>query len=194
MVYFDGITAVLLLNKKDAAFAPLLDDPTLQKAGLDHLEKIREEYAQKSLKKGCRAGNVPELIGAGKIFLALNRPEESEAIFSLLLQGYKGMPGAWIGIGNSQLMMKNFDGAVEALKIATELAPKNLLAWSSYAQACKYAGRPDEERKAIQQALQILQKKKEKMAKKEKKMEEITPVVPEDLPKDSSIQDLVVPE
>jgi hypothetical protein len=74
------------------------------------------------------------------------------------------------------------------------LAPKNLLAWSSYAQACKYAGRPDEERKAIQQALQILQKKKEKMAKKEKKMEEITPVVPEDLPKDSSIQDLVVPE
>jgi tetratricopeptide (TPR) repeat protein len=193
LVYFDGITAVLLLDKKDAAFAPLLNDPTIQKTGLDRLERIREEYAQKSLKKGCHAGNAPELIGAGKIFLALNRPEESEDLFSILLQGYKGMPGAWIGLGNSQLMLKNFDGALESLQTATKLAHKILFALRWYGTACKFAWKREEEERATKQAVQIfVYNKKKAEKKKNKELEQIPPIAPTDTV-NTSIEDLVVP-
>lgn len=139
LAYFDGTTAILLLNTKEG-LKSLLENNKIQTAGLAKLEKARAEYADTA--GSCRTGNPAELIGSGKIFLAFNRPVESKAIFSLLLQGNGSIPGAWIGLGTSQLLLKEFDDAVASLKIATKKAPNSPQAWATYANACKvYANR-----------------------------------------------------
>jgi tetratricopeptide (TPR) repeat protein len=132
LAHFDGITAILLLNKPQ--YKGILNNAQAQAAGLARLEAARMAYA--SQVGSCRAGNPAELIGSGKVFLAFNRPTEAKAVFSLLLQNNKHITGAWIGLGRSQLMLKEFEMAAASLKTATELSPKNLQAWFSYARAC----------------------------------------------------------
>ncbi len=159
LAYFDGTTAILLLNKEE--FAPLLNNKEAQAAGLAKLEAARAEYAAR-VGKGCSAGNPAELIGSGRIFLALNRPVEAKAIFSLLLQGNSTVPSAWIGLGNSQLLLKEFDAAVESLGKATKLTPNSWLAWANYANACKYAGKTEEYQKAEERATRLYEQNKAK--------------------------------
>jgi tetratricopeptide (TPR) repeat protein len=188
LAYFDGTTAILLLDKEE--LAPLINNKEAQAAGLAKLEAARKEYAAK-VGKGCRAGNSAELIGAGKIFLALNRPGQSKEIFSLLLQGNDKMPGAWIGLGNSQLMLKEFDAAMESLKTATELSPNNLFVWSSYATACKFAGDTGELQRAVEKAKQLIEKNKAEAPEEEAATPE--PAIGED-DQPKSLQDITVPE
>jgi len=165
LAYFDGTTAILLLNKEE--FAPLLNHEEAQTAGLVKLETARAEYAEK-VTKGCRAGNPAELIGSGRIFLALNRPSESKAIFSLLIQGNGSIPSTWVGLGNSQLLLKEFEAAMASLSKATELAPNSLLAWASYATACKYAKQPEERKKAEEKVLKLIERNKAKQTEEPK--------------------------
>ncbi len=182
LAYFDGTTAILIKNKEE--YASLINDKEIQKAGLAKLEAARAAYAKSG--GSCRAGNPPELIGSGKIFLALNRPKQSKAIFSLLLQGNGKIPGAWIGLGNSQLLLKEFDDAVQSLEKATEQAPNSLLAWASYATACKYAGLTEESEKAIDKA--------RKLAERNRPVEEEKPVEPEKIdPKAPALEEITVP-
>ncbi len=184
LAYLDGTTAILLLNKEE--LAPLLNNTDVQAAGLAKLEAARAEYAAK-VGKGCRAGNPAELIGSGKTFLAFNRPTKAKAIFSLLLQGNNTIPGAWLGLGKSQLMLKEFDAAADSLDIATRLSPNNLLAWVSYANACERAGRTTEKERALEKIKALA----EDMAKNPKGEEEEEPAE-----KAESIarQDITVPE
>lgn len=184
LAYFDGTTAVLLLNKEE--FKDILTDTAIQKAGLAKLEKARAAYAE--LGGSCRNGNPAELIGSGKIYLAFNRPEEAKAVFALLLQGHGTIPGAWIGLGSSQLMLKEFDAAVRSLQVATEQAPHSLLAWAKYAEACSYAGLTDERDEAIAKAKKLAERN-------QKKDEEDKPVEEEKIPvKEQSLLDISVPE
>ncbi len=183
LAYFDGTTAILLLNKEE--FSPILNDPKLQAAGLAQLEAARSAY-EAVASKGCRAGNPGELIGSAKIFLALNRPAESKAIFSLLLSVHKNVPGAWIGLGNSQLFLREFDDAIVSLNKATQLSPNNIFAWASYANACKYAGDSAGRAKA---------EEKLKSLAANQKTEEPTEVVPEiDQTESKPVQDMTIPE
>ncbi|VGO13260.1 hypothetical protein PDESU_01816 [Pontiella desulfatans] len=179
LAYFDGTTVILLKDKEE--FGDLLNNAEIQQAGLAKLEAARAAYAERG--GACGAGNPAELIGSGKIFLAFNRPKESKAIFSLLLQGNGRIPGAWIGLGNSQLLLKEFDAAVQSLKISTEQAPNSLLAWASYATACKYAGLTEESKQAIEKAKKIAERnkpeevnapKKEDVEVKEQSLEELS--------------------
>lgn len=181
LVYFDGTTAILMQNKEK--FAAILNNTTAQQAGLAQLEKARADYATKS--GSCRAGNPAELIGSGKIYLAFNRPAESKAIFSLLLQGNGRIPGAWIGLGNSQLLLNEFDAAVQSLVVATKQAPDNLMAWISYATACKYAGLTEERDRAIQKARALADRNKPEEAE--------TPVVEEAKLKELSLEEIAIP-
>jgi len=185
LAYFDGTTAILLQNKEE--FAAILSDTQAQAAGLAQLEKARAKYEKQAGK--CSAGNPAELIGSGKVFLALNRPEASKAIFSLLLQGNDQIPGAWIGLGNSQLMLKEFDAAVQSLQTATELAPNNQMAWGSYAIACKYAGKSAEAIKALKKTKQLTERNKVAAEAEEKTAEEEV-----EIPTNSALEDLVLPE
>ncbi len=186
LAYFDGTTAILLLNKKE--FAAILNNTEAQAAGLAKLEAARADYAAQ-VGKGC-PGNPAELIGSGKVFLALNRPVESKAIFALLLQGNNTIPGAWIGLGNSQLMLKEFVAAEKSLGKATELTPKNLLAWISYARACEKTGNMAERDRAIKKAKQLAQQQKDDAFDEEEAV--LPEAVNEVTPK--SIQNMQVPE
>ena len=182
LAYFDGTTAILLLNKKE--FAPLLNDPEIQQAGLDRLESEKEAYAKKA-SKGCHAGNAPVLLGAGSVFLAFNRPEESEALFSIVLEGYQGIPGAWIGLGKSQLMLKKPNEAMDSLKKAISQSPDSIPAWFAYAKACRYAQNTEEELKATQKLQQLMDVQKQELERLKKKEEEKSVTPPPPTPKKS---------
>ncbi len=186
MVYFDGTTAILLLRKEE--FAPILNNTEAQAAGLAKLEAARADYAAK-VGNGCRTGTPPELIGSGKIFLALNRPAESKAIFALLLKGNTGIPGAWVGLGNSQLLLKEFDAAMESLHTATQLVPNSLMAWLSYANACKYAGNTSEKDKALEKAKRLAEQNRSNTPEKPEALPE-----PEAESTTTSLEDITVPE
>lgn len=141
LVYFDGSTVILVLN--DTRFASIYTNTEAQLAGLSKLENARADFAQQL--DSCTAGNPAPLIGAAKVYLALNRLTESKALFSLLLKANDQIPGAWIGLGQSQLRLKNFDEAIQSLKTATEIAKRNPQAWGAYAQACRiYSSRSND--------------------------------------------------
>jgi tetratricopeptide (TPR) repeat protein len=188
LAYFDGVTAILLLDKEE--YSPLLNNAEIQAAGLARLEAARAAYSEE-VSRGCRAGNPVELIGSGKIFLALNRPAESRAIFSLLLQGNQSVPGWWLGLGNSQLMLKDFEAAALSLKTATELAPDNWYAWAGYANVCNRLGRTVERDEALQ-AMKALSEEMTQPADVEEPATEAEPVPAEK--KTQSIQDIEIPE
>ncbi len=182
LAYFDGTTAILIQNKEK--YADLLNNTNVQKAGLAQLEKARSDYAASG--GSCRVGNPAELIGSGKIFLAFNRPTEAKAIFSLLLQGNGKIPAAWIGLGNSQLLLKDFEPAVQSLKTATEQAPNSFMAWASYATACKYAGLSEERDKAIEKAKALAARNRVEEETETPDMEEIEV-------KEKSLEEIAVP-
>jgi tetratricopeptide (TPR) repeat protein len=187
LAYFDGTTAILLKN--DPKYAAILENEEVQLSGLKQLEQARNDYASK-LGGPTHAGNAGELIGSGKIFLAFNRPKESKAIFSLLLQGNGNIPGAWVGLGNSQMMLKEFDDATASLSKAIELAPNSLFAWASYAEACKYAGNEEERKRASEKARQLAEQRAANA-------EEPEPVESNDLPEPAngkSLDALNIPE
>jgi tetratricopeptide (TPR) repeat protein len=197
LAYFDGTTAILILNKE--SFAPVLNNKQAQEAGLARLEKARADYAAKS--GSCSAGNPAELIGSGKVFLALNRPQEAEAIFTLLLQSNKNIPGAWIGLGNSQLLMKNFDGAIDSLKAATKVSPNSIQAWISYANAyqmkAKYTEDAVQRAELRNEAQMAVDEAKEIAERSRKDLPEETAPVPEieveiEVP-EQSLEDIMVP-
>ena len=195
LAYFDGTTAILILNKE--SFAPVLNNKLAQAAGLAKLEQARADYAAEA--GSCSAGNTAELIGSGKVFLAFNRPQEAEAIFALLLKSNSAIPGAWIGLGNSQLLMKNFDGAMDSLKTATKISPNSIQAWVSYANVCqmksKYtedAAQRDELKNEVQMAVD---KAKEIAERNRKDLPEDTIPVPEsemETP-DQNLENIMVP-
>ncbi|MDF7824569.1 hypothetical protein P4B35_11135 [Pontiellaceae bacterium B12227] len=184
LAYFDGTTAVLLRDTEE--LADLINDKALQKAGLVKLEKARAAYAE--LGGSCRNGNPAELIGSGKIYLAFNRPTEAKAIFSLLIQGHGTIPGAWIGLGSSQLMLKEFDAAVASLKTATEQAPNSFMAWATYASACKYAGLTAESEEAVDKAKKLAERNRSANEVEVEEEEEAAPA------KATSLEEITVPE
>ncbi len=196
LAYFDGTTAILLLDKEE--YRTILNNTQAQQAGLKKLEDARAEYARHA--DSCRAGNPGELIGSGKIFLAFNRPKESENIFALLLQNNARIPGAWIGMGNSQLLLKDFTGAVASLKTATELAPKNLQAWMSYANACKYAAdrESDANKKAtLKQEVEQAVETARQLAEHNKSDEVEVPIADQPAPmekQEQGLKDLALPD
>ncbi len=151
LVYFDGATVIILKN--DEKYASILGNTSLQQAGLQKLEAARAAYA--ALDGSPKLGNPGELIGAGKIYLAFNRPKESKAIFSLLIKGHGSSSAAWIGLGSSQIMLKEFSAAVESLETAISKAPNNLMAWREYAVACQLAGETEKHQAAVEKLTKL---------------------------------------
>ena len=195
LAYFDGTTAILILNKE--SFAPVLENKQAQAAGLAKLEKARADYAANA--GSCSAGNPAELIGSGKVFLAFNRPKEAEAIFYLLLKSNNNIPAAWIGLGNSQLLMKNFDGAIDSLQTATKISPNSIQAWISYANACQMKSKYIEDagqRAELKNEVQMAIAKAEEIAERSSQdlPEETTPVPESEMDaSELSLEDITAP-
>ncbi len=195
LAYFDGTTAILILNKE--SFAPVFENKQAQAAGLAKLEKARADYAVKT--GSCSAGNPAELIGSSKVFLAFNRPQEAAAIFALLLKRNNDIPAAWIGLGNSQLLMKNFDGAINSLNTAKKVAPNSIQAWISYANACQMKSNyieDDGQRAELKNEVQLAVAKAKEIAERSRKdlPEEAIPVPESEVETpEQSLEDITVP-
>jgi tetratricopeptide (TPR) repeat protein len=194
LVYFDGTTAILLHNKEE--FADILNNTSAQKAGLAKLERARAEYASRI--GSCSAGNPSELIGASKVYLAFNRLTESKALFSLLLQNNDRIPAAWIGLGESQLRLKEYETAVESLRTATALAPKNPQALRAYAGACIIASQRLKDsslQSAYKAEANVVIEKIRQLDEQRGTPEEELPDPEEEIPvEQTSLEDLQVPE
>jgi tetratricopeptide (TPR) repeat protein len=168
LAYFDGSTAILVVNEE--RYASIFNDKTIQQSGMARLEAAKKAYKDR-LDKGCSVGNSGELIGAGQVYLSLNRPGASKEIFQLLLEGNDRVPGSWVGLGRSQVLLKEFEAAIASLKRATELAPDSFTAWAHYADACK-RGKKNEAYKQAQERVERIVKKMEKRGKKATKADE----------------------
>jgi len=140
MVYFDGTTVVLVRNKEE--YATLIEDSSLIKNGLAKLEAARELYAAKG------KGTPASLLGAGHIYLALNRSAEAEAVYSLLAKRAPYMAGAWIGLGEAKVLQKKGSEGIRHLEKAVKITPRSGRAWMSLYLTYRMKGDEDKARYA----------------------------------------------
>lgn len=137
LVYFDGSTVILVRNLPQ--YASLINDPSIQKYGLRVLEQSRRDYMQRG-GGFIKAGNPSRLIGAGGMYLALNRPIEAEAIYSLLTRYNPDMAGAWLGLGQSKILQRKLSLGIEHMEQAARITPQSGRIWISLLEAYRMRG------------------------------------------------------
>lgn len=148
LVYFDGSTVILVRDLPE--YSTLINDPAIQKYGVKVLENARREYLAKS--KGLvKAGNPSRLIGAGGIYLALNRPQEAEVIYTALTQHSPGMAGAWMGLGQSLILQKQLSKGLQYMEEAADITPRSSRIWMGLFQAYRLKGDETKTRNAADQ-------------------------------------------
>lgn len=149
LVYFDGSTIILVADLPE--YATLINDPAIQQYGVKVLEKARRDYLEQN-KGFVKAGNSPRLIGAGGIYLALNRPQEAEAVYSIIVQTSPNTAGAWLGLGQSLIMQRQISKGIEYMEKAADITPHSGRVWLGLFQAYRMK---DDEPKANAAAEQL---------------------------------------
>ncbi len=137
LVYFDGSTIIMVADLPE--YATLINDPAIQKYGMTVLEKARRDCLEQS-KGFFKAGNSSRLLGAGGIYLALNRPQEAEAVYSIIVKNSPDTAGAWLGLGQSLIMQKQISKGIEYMEKAAEITPRNGRVWMGLFQAYRLKG------------------------------------------------------
>jgi len=137
LVYFDGATIIMVADLPE--YATLINDPAIQKYGMQVLEKARSNYLEQG-KGFFKAGNSSRLLGAGGIYLALNRPQEAEAVYSIIIHNSPDTAGAWLGLGQSLIMQKQISKGIEYMEKAAYITPKNGRVWLGLLQAYRLKG------------------------------------------------------
>ncbi len=148
LVYFDGATVILVRDLPE--YSALIHDTTVQKDGLAVLEKSRREYLSRS-KGFVKAGNPSQLIGAGGIYLALNRPLEADAVYTALIKNSPSMAGAWMGLGQSLVLQKQLSKGIEYMEKAVDITPRSGRIWMGLFQAYRIKGDEKKVRDAADQ-------------------------------------------
>jgi tetratricopeptide (TPR) repeat protein len=137
LVYFDGATVILVRDLPE--YQTLINDPTIQQYGLKVLEDTRKSYVKGS--QGLfQPGNSSRLIGAGGIYLALNRPREAEAIYRALTRGCPDMATAWLGLGQSLILQKKLSEGIGYMEQAAAITPRSSRIWMALYQAYRLKG------------------------------------------------------
>ena len=137
LVYFDGATVILIRDLPE--YATLINDPAIQQDGMKVLEKARRDYLEQG--KGIvKAGNSSRMIGAGNIYLALNRAQEAEAVYSAIINNSPNTAGAWLGLGQSLIMQKQISKGIEYMEKAVNITPRNGRVWLGLFQAYRLKG------------------------------------------------------
>jgi len=148
MVYFDGATVILVRDLPE--YSTLIQDTAIQKYGVTVLETSRRDYLQKA-KGVVKPGNPSRLIGAGGIYLALNRPQEAEAVYSALVRHSPNMAGAWLGLGQSMILQRKLSRGVDYIEKASRITPRSGRVWLALFQAYRIKGDEINARKAADQ-------------------------------------------
>ena len=144
LMYFDGNTVVMILNRPK--FDDLFNLTDIQQLGLNKLEADKNRFVENPYENG----NPPSLIGAGKIYLSLNRPHEAEYIFNIIINEKYRSPGSLIGLANSQLMLNKFEDSYKTSLEVINSYPNNISGWVAYKNACKLTQREDGEQLAAE--------------------------------------------
>ncbi|MDK2857215.1 MAG: hypothetical protein PWQ29_1311 [Verrucomicrobiota bacterium] len=145
LVYFDGSTVILVRDIPE--YSTLINDPAIQKYGVRVLEQSRRDYIRKN--KGIiKAGNPSRLIGAGGIYLVLNRPKEAETIYSALTTGNPYMAGGWLGLGQSMILQKQLSKGIGYMEKAADITPQSGRIWMNLFQAYRMKGDKEKARAA----------------------------------------------
>jgi len=148
LVYFDGSTVILVRDLPE--YATLINDPAIQKYGVAILEKDRREYLEQS-KGFVKAGNPSRLIGAGGIYLALNRPQQAEEVYTVLVKNSPNMAGALLNLGQSLILQKQFSNGLEYMEKAAKITPRSGRVWMGLFQAYRLKGDEAKAREAADQ-------------------------------------------
>jgi len=114
------------------------------------LENEKDAYLAKG--KGlAKAGNSSRMIGAGSTYLALNRPQQAEEIYGILVKNSPTMAGAWLGLGQSLLLQKQISKGLLSMEKAAQITPNNSRVWMALFQAYRLKGDEAKARNAADQ-------------------------------------------
>lgn len=183
LVYFDGTTAILVRDLPE--YASLINDPAIQKYGVSVLDKARRDYLAKS-RGFIKAGVPSRLIGAGDVYLALNRPAEAEVVYSVLVKNNPGIAGAWLGLGQSLILQKQISKGIEKMEVAANITPRSSRVWMGLFQAYRLKGDEAKARSAAEQLNKFFKAEKATVEQQEattqkKKAPENQPAIKSDL-------------
>lgn len=148
LVYFDGSTIILVRDLPE--YATLINDPAIQKYGMKVLEKAQNDYLAES-KGFIKAGNSSRMIGAGSIYLALNRPKQAEEVYNIVVKNSPLMAGAWLGLGQSMILQKQLSTGLGYMEKAAKITPRNSRVWMGLFQAYRLKGDEGKARDAADQ-------------------------------------------
>lgn len=174
LVYFDGATIILVKNLPE--YATLINDPSIQKYGMKVLSDTRKAYA--SGNNGLfKSGNSSRLIGAGGLYLALNRPSEAESIFSTLTKHCPDMAQAWLGLGQSLMLQKKITQGISHMEKAAAITPRSSRVWMGLYQAYRLKGDKAKTSEAADKLNKFFQAEEATIEQQEvtKKKTEVTP-------------------
>jgi len=154
MVYFDGATIILVRNLPE--YETLINDPSIQQYGGNVLETARQKY-QSGNQGLFKTGNSSRLVGAGGLYLALNRPAEAEAVYSLLVKNSPRMATAWLGLGQSMILQKQLTKGLGYMEQAATITPRSARIWMGLLQAYRMKEDEPNVRKAAEQLNKFFQ-------------------------------------
>lgn len=155
LVYFDGATIILVKNLPE--YATLINDPSIQKYGLKVLTDTQKTYVSDN--NGLfKSGNSSRLIGAGGLYLALNRPAEAESIFSTLTRHCPDMAQAWLGLGQSLMLQKRITQGITYMEKAATITPRSARVWMGLYQAYRLKGDKTKANEAAEKLNKFFQK------------------------------------
>lgn len=182
LIYFDGATAILVRDLPE--YATLINDPAIQKYSVSVLENARRDYLEQS--RGFMKAGVPSrLIGAGDVYLALNRPQEAEAVYSALVKHTPNMAGAWLGLGQSLILQKQLSKGIEKMETASSITPRSSRVWMGLFQAYRLKGDEAKARHAAEQLNKFFKAEKatveQREAAQKKKEPETKPALKSEL-------------
>ncbi len=166
LVYFDGATVILVADRPE--YATLIKDPAIQKYGVKVLEEDQREYLKKS-SRFVKAGNPSRLIGAGGIYLALYRAQEAEEIYTALVRNSPNMAGAFLNLGQSLILQKQFSKGLEYMEKAAKITPQNGRVWMGLFQAYRLKGDEAKARAAADQLNKFFRAEKATVEQQEAK-------------------------
>jgi len=179
LAYFDGTTVVLIQN--DPKFNSIINNKALQQKGLDKIDADLKIFIQK-IESGKKPKISPRLFGAANFYLALNRYEQSEELFTLLVKANPRRMAQRIGLGKCQFFLKKYQGALENFEIVIKKEPDNLFVWGFYATTCQKLNLPEKQKTAQKEIERIVKKRKEEAKKKAEKEAKKDPVVSTNAP------------
>lgn len=148
LVYFDGATIILVRDLPE--YATLINDSVIQKNGIALLEKAHKDYVEQN-KGFSKAGNPSQLIGAGSIYLAFNRPQQAQKIYTTLVKNCPDMAGAVLNLGQCLILQKQFAKGLEYMEKAAKITPQNGRVWMGLFQAYRMKGDEAKARNAADQ-------------------------------------------